>query len=248
MNEPLPFSLYNNDMDTPSSYTNRFRQLRWKLTVSYTGVTVGALLTVELILLASTAIFVAVLLNSGVIQTELINAVHPPITCLRCSFYYPGPHLSKTISTIGWIGWVPRLVQPFHSPLMLLTKLFLVGHDGVFTWEQTSGLIWKRYDRTSSKYAGSSGIGCPLQAALGGEEDVDNLYSLPGSDGNVIMPSPFGMRRMKRCLACWLALANFQRSGPRSAALFLSWESAFLSSRLLPGSQGRFTVRLPLGA
>ena len=75
MNKPLPFSLYNNDMDTPSSYTKRFRQLRWKLTLSYTGVTVGALLTVELILLASTAIFVAVLLNSGVIQTELINAM-----------------------------------------------------------------------------------------------------------------------------------------------------------------------------
>ena len=44
------------------------------MTLSYTGVTVGALLTVELILLASTAIVVALLLNSGVIQTELIKA------------------------------------------------------------------------------------------------------------------------------------------------------------------------------
>ena len=67
-------------MDTPSSYTKRFQRLRWKLTLSYTAVTVGALLTVELILLASTAIFVAILLNRGVLQAELINAVSTAYT------------------------------------------------------------------------------------------------------------------------------------------------------------------------
>ena len=81
-----PFPLYNNYMDRPSPYIKRFRQLRWKLTLSYTGVTVGALLTVELILLASAAIVLAVLLNSGVLQAELINAVSnsymPPLQFL----------------------------------------------------------------------------------------------------------------------------------------------------------------------
>ena len=45
----IPFPQYNNYMDTPSSYTRRFRQLRWKLMLSYTGVTIGAILIVGLI-------------------------------------------------------------------------------------------------------------------------------------------------------------------------------------------------------
>ncbi len=49
MNNNSPFSLYNNYMDNRSSYTKRFRQLRWKLMLSYTGVTVGAILVVGLI-------------------------------------------------------------------------------------------------------------------------------------------------------------------------------------------------------
>jgi NarL family two-component system sensor histidine kinase LiaS len=44
----IPFPQYNNYMDTPSSYTRRFRQLRWKLMLSYTGVTIGAILVVGL--------------------------------------------------------------------------------------------------------------------------------------------------------------------------------------------------------
>ena len=75
-----PFQLYNDYMDTTSTYTKRFKKLRWKLTLSYTGVTVGALLTVELILLVSTAIVVAVLLNSGVLQVDLIKATSDAYT------------------------------------------------------------------------------------------------------------------------------------------------------------------------
>ena len=81
-----PFTLYNNYMDTRSAYTKRFQQLRWKLTLSYAGVMVGALLTVELIVLVSTASVVSVLLNSGVIQADLIRAVSdaymPPLQFL----------------------------------------------------------------------------------------------------------------------------------------------------------------------
>ena len=113
-------------MDTPSSYTKRFRQLRWKLALSYTGVTVGALLTVELIILASTAIIVTLLLNGGVIQTELINAMSAEYMP-RCSFCFPRLRRTRTRSPTGWIEWVPRLVQPFRSLLMLPTNCLLLG-------------------------------------------------------------------------------------------------------------------------
>ncbi|HEY5671464.1 MAG TPA: hypothetical protein VIS10_15845, partial [Anaerolineales bacterium] len=140
MNKPLPLSLYNNDMDTPSSYTKRFGQLRWKLTLSYTGVTVGALLTLELILLASTAIVVALLLNSGVIQTELINAVSdgymPPLQFL----------LSQTPpdqdEITDWLGRMSAAVGP-TIPLTFNAneKLLIVGHDGVLLGSSPQDLL-----------------------------------------------------------------------------------------------------------
>ncbi len=49
MNNNLPYPLYNNYMVPRSPYTKRFRQLRWKLMLSYTGVTIGAILIVGLI-------------------------------------------------------------------------------------------------------------------------------------------------------------------------------------------------------
>jgi len=125
-----PFPLYNNYMDTPSSYTKRFQQLRWKLTLSYTGVTVGALLTVELIILASTAIIVAVLLNSGVIQAELINAVSndymPPLQFLLSQTPPDQDEITNFLDRMG-AATSSTIPLTFNAS----DQLFIVGHDGV---------------------------------------------------------------------------------------------------------------------
>ena len=45
--------------------SKRKRQLRWKLTLSYTAVTVGALLFVEFILYLATVAVLAFMINTG---------------------------------------------------------------------------------------------------------------------------------------------------------------------------------------
>ena len=52
-------------MGSNSSLARGNRGLRWKLTLSYTAVTVGALIAVEIILLVAVSVLVFVLVNSG---------------------------------------------------------------------------------------------------------------------------------------------------------------------------------------
>ena len=60
--------------------TNRFQQLRWRLTLTYTAVTIGALLTVELILLGVAGVGIITLINSGFIPAQL-NSPGPGRHC-----------------------------------------------------------------------------------------------------------------------------------------------------------------------
>ncbi len=59
MNNNSPFPLYNTYMEPRGKYTNRFRQLRWKLMLSYTGITLGAILVVGLFAAGAGYIWIA---------------------------------------------------------------------------------------------------------------------------------------------------------------------------------------------
>ncbi len=208
MNNNSPFPLYNNYMDTPSLYTKRFRQLRWKMTLSYTGVTVGALLTVELILLASTAIVVAVLLSSGVIQAELITAVSdeltPPLQLL----------LSRTPQDQDEItDWLDRMSAAV-GPTIPLTfnasdKVFIVGPDGVLLGSSPPDLLGSGMIGRPVNMQALPGLAAPLQAALGGDEQVDNLYNIPGPDESVILAIPIWNEAHERVLGVLVAVGEF---------------------------------------
>jgi len=204
----LPFPLYNNYMDSRGSFTRRFRQLRWKMTLSYTWVTVGALLTVELILLASTAIVVAVLLNSGVIQAELITSVSdgytPPLQFL----------LSQTPPDQDEItNWLDRMSAAV-GPTIPLTfnandQLFIFGHDGVLLGSSPPDFFGVGTIGRPVNMQALPGLAAPLQAALGGEEEVDNLYTLPGPDQSVIMAFPIWDEAHERVLGVLVAVGEF---------------------------------------
>ena len=60
-------------MGSNSSLARGNRGLRWKLTLSYTAVTVGALITVEIILLFAASVLVFVLVNSGTLPAQLVE-------------------------------------------------------------------------------------------------------------------------------------------------------------------------------
>jgi len=237
MNRPLPFSLYNNDMDTPKPYTRRFRQLRWKLTLSYTGVTVGALLTLELIILVSTAIVVAVLLNSGVLQAELIKAVSdgymPPLQFL----------LSQTPPDQDEItDWLDRMSAAV-GPTIPLTfnatdKLLIVGHDGVLLGSSPRDLFGSGTIGRPVNMQALPGLAAPLQAALGGEDDVDNLYNIPGPNESVILAIPIWNEAHERVLGVLIAVGEFPTVQSVLSTIIPIMAISFLIFTLIAGIAG----------
>jgi len=237
MNRPLPFSLYNNDMDTPKPYTRRFRQLRWKLTLSYTGVTVGALLTLELIILVSTAIVVAVLLNSGVLQAELIKAVSdgymPPLQFL----------LSQTPpdqdEITDWLGRMSAAVGPTIPLTFNATdKLLIVGHDGVLLGSSPRDLFGSGTIGRPVNMQALPGLAAPLQAALGGEDDVDNLYNIPGPNESVILAIPIWNEAHERVLGVLIAVGEFPTVQSVLSTIIPIMAISFLIFTLIAGIAG----------
>jgi NarL family two-component system sensor histidine kinase LiaS len=183
------FPLYNNDMGESASHTKRFRPLRWKLTLSYTGVTVGALLTVELILLVATAIVVSVLLRSGIIQAELIQAVSDDYTPQLQFLLSQTPPDQEEISSL-----LDRIGVPGGSAIPLTfdasDQLFVVDQDGVLLASKPPALLGSGMIGRELSMEILPGLAAPLQAALRGEEDVDKLYTLPKPGESVIMTIP----------------------------------------------------------
>jgi NarL family two-component system sensor histidine kinase LiaS len=176
-------------MSSPTLFGNRFEKLRWKLTLSYTGVTVGALLTVELILLLGTAVVVTMLLNSGILQAELINATAeaymPP---LRFMLSQTQPDQDEITN---WLDQVSTAVGPTLPLTFNATEqLFIVGQDGTLLGSTPTDLLGSDSIGYPVSTAALPGLAQPLQAALAGDEDVDNLYNLPGLDESVIMAIP----------------------------------------------------------
>ena len=233
------FLPYNNRMNKFSSFTGRFKQLRWKLTLSYTGVTVGALLTVELILLVSTAIFVAVLLNSGVLQAELINAVS--------NDYMPSLQflLSQTPPEQDEINnWLDRVGVATGSTIPLTfnasDQMFLVGADGVVLGSRPRDLFGSDAIGYPVNMQALPGLAAPLQAALGGEDDIDKLYSLPGSDGRVIITVPIWNDANDRILGVWIGIGEFPTVQSALNSIIPIMGISFLVFTLIAGIAGMF--------
>lgn len=196
-------------MDTSSSHTKRFKRLRWKLTLSYTWVTVGALLTVELILLAGTAIFVAVLLNSGVLQTELINAVSdaytPPLRFLLSQNPPDQEEITTLLDRIGATAAGSTIPLTFNAS----DQLFIVGQDGVLLGSKPKDLFGRGAIGSPVNMQALPGLAAPLQAALGGDEDVNDLYTLPGSDESVIIAFPIWDHTHEKVLGVLVGVGEF---------------------------------------
>jgi NarL family two-component system sensor histidine kinase LiaS len=204
----LPFTPYNRNMNTPNSYTRRFRQLRWKLTLNYTGVTVLALLTVELIVLASTAIVVAVLLNSGVIQADLINAVSEEYRSPLQYLLSQSPPDQDGITAL-----LDRTVAISEVTIPLTfdgaEQAFVVGRDGVLLASNPRDLIGIDAIGQQVNMQALPGLAAPLLAALSGEEDVNKLFTLPGPDEKVIMAIPIWDDAHEKVLGVMVGIGEF---------------------------------------
>ncbi|MFC2028964.1 histidine kinase [Chloroflexota bacterium] len=232
-----PFTLYNNYMDTPNSYTKRFQQLRWKLTLSYTGVTVGALLTVELIILASTAIIVAVLLNSGAIQVGLINAMSDEhLSSLQFMLSQTSPDQDDITKLLDQMAVITELSIPLT--FTAADQLFVVRSDGVLLGSRSQGLFESDMIGNPVNMEALPGLAAPLQAALRGEEEVDKLYTLPGPDQNVIITFPIWNETHERVLGVLVGVGKFPTVKSALSEIFPIMGISFLIFTVIAGAGG----------
>jgi NarL family two-component system sensor histidine kinase LiaS len=197
-------------MEYNSSLSKGYQQLRWKLTLSYTAVTVGALLTVELVLLSGLAILLVTLLNSGILPAQLIEATSSSYTpTLR--FY-----LAQTPpDQVGIAEWLDQIGAATSTTLPLsfdaTDEMFVVDSGGRLLGARPTDLL------------GSGLIGQPLnaqiipgladKAALAGEEDVEQLYTLGGPGDKIIMTVPIWDAGHEQVLGVLAGMAVFPTVG-----------------------------------
>jgi signal transduction histidine kinase len=175
-------------MDMRSSLSNRFRQLRWKLTLSYTAVTVAALLAVELVLYGLWVGGLAVLINSGFLPAQLTESLASEYVWeLR-------PYLAESPPDQDGIAeWLERIRPAPGSVGFNIDEadgLFVIGGDGQLLGVSPSdylepGVIGQPLDPQVIP-----GLANPLQAALAGKEDTEDLYTIVRPDNQFVMAVP----------------------------------------------------------
>ncbi len=192
--------------DNPSS-PKGWQQLRWRLTISYAAVTVGALLTVELLLLGALAGFLIFTLNRGGLQTQLIEAVS--------ASYTPALRFLLTQEPSDQAG-VAEWLKDVRSTSLPALPLSFDATDNQFVIDQNGRLLAV----TSPDLLGNNQIGQPLdtqaipgldgviQSALAGEEEIEKLYTIAKPGENIIMAIPIWDAKETQVVGALVAMAT----------------------------------------
>ena len=176
---------------------NIFRQLRWKLTLNYTIVTVSAFLVITLILggIILPRVFIPInimtpetliqilqkssnpiwsqVLSQSPVNTELVNSLlkesDPTIT-------------SVDFLRIGSLQFTVRTIAEWRA--------LIIGKDGILLGKTESGfpdtfVIGEPIDPTQVQ-----GLEAPLNAALAGDTDLSHLYTTYELAGKYVMAVP----------------------------------------------------------
>jgi len=182
-----------------------FQQLRWKLTLSYTIVTVGALLAVELALLIGGGAYLMV--NSRLTPRLLIQDVNTNLApAIR-------PYLSGTSLDVEML-WLKKFhgLEMGTSPIPIMRNVqldmkidsqldtFLISADGTLldTWPRDlmeDARVGRPFDVSAIP-----GLEEPLQAALAGEDDYRRLYAIYKPDNKLVAAVPIFDKTKERVL------------------------------------------------
>jgi NarL family two-component system sensor histidine kinase LiaS len=194
-------------MSIRRSLANRFQGLRWKLTLSYTGVTVGALLTVELLLLAVLGVGLVALLDSGYLPALLIEAATEDYAPKLRSYLVQSPP-----DQLGIADWLERVgaASSVRVPLTFeaTDEMLVVGSDGRLLAVRPPNLLGSDLIGQPLDPQVIPGLAGPLQAALGGEEDVEQLYTLAKPGEKIHMAVPIWDTAHEQVLGVLVAMAE----------------------------------------
>jgi len=173
-------------MSRRTSFSKGYQQLRWKLTLSYAGVTVGALLTVELVLLGLAAILLSILINSGFLPAQLIEATAESYTpALRSFLQQTPPDRAGIAESLERAKAATSITLPLSFDVN--EEMLVVGSDGTLlgALPPGRGVIGRPVDHQAIP-----GLTDPLLAALAGEEDSRRLYALVRPENEAVLAIP----------------------------------------------------------
>jgi NarL family two-component system sensor histidine kinase LiaS len=182
---------YSGIMSKSSSKSTRFNQFRWKLTLSYTAVTIGALLTVELFLIVAAAVALTLLLNSGLLQSELIEAVTVDVNfapALRVFLNQTPPDQEGIAKWLENAGTVQGVSLPLSFDAT--DEMLVVGSDGRLLGTKPTDLMGIDALGQAPDLEVIPELEKPLQAALAGEEDIDKLYTSVSGGDRIVLAVP----------------------------------------------------------
>ncbi len=194
-------------MSIRPSRPKRFQQLRWRLTLTYTGVTVGALITVELILLVISGIGVVLLTNSGFIPAQLIEAASAEyVPVLQFYLTQTPPDQEGIAEWLERVGAATSVTLPLTFEAT--DEMLVVGGDGILLAAKPLDLLGN--DQIGEPFDGEAipGLAEPLQAALAGAEDPESLYSFDETGRKVIIALPIWDEAHQEVLGVLVAIGE----------------------------------------
>jgi signal transduction histidine kinase len=176
---------------------NIFRQLRWKLTLNYTIVTVSAFLVVILILgaIILPRIFVPENIMTPETLIQIIQKSSNPIWSLVLSqssvnTELIGSLLKESNPTITSIDFLRIGSLQFTASTMAEWRAFIIGKDGILLGKTENAFpadyaIGEPFDPTQVE-----GLEAPLTAALAGDSDLSHLYTAYEPEKRYVMAIP----------------------------------------------------------
>jgi NarL family two-component system sensor histidine kinase LiaS len=190
-------------MSIRRSLATRFRQLRWKLTLSYTGVTVAALLAVELVLYGISAGTITVLINSGFLAAQLIESTAADYAWELRPYLTASPPDEEGIA-----NWLERIRPPPGSFGFNIDKadgLLVVGSDTRLLAVSPPDFLGPDAIGQPLDPQAIPGLAHPLRAALAGEADTERLYTVVRPDNQFVMAVPVWDAAHERVLGVLVA-------------------------------------------
>jgi NarL family two-component system sensor histidine kinase LiaS len=194
--------MINND-----SLTRAKRGLRWKLTMSYTAVTVAALLSVEIILLVAASVLIISYVNNGAIPTAIIESASVSSTPILRAY------LSQSPPDMQGLDAYLKQLDSFSITIPLdfnaTERLFVVKADGQLLVARPADLFGIGQIGGPLDAQAVPGLAEPLHAALAGEDDPYKLFSLDRPGEQVILVIPIWDADHQQVLGVFGGIADY---------------------------------------
>jgi NarL family two-component system sensor histidine kinase LiaS len=243
-------SIRGNLMEKPVRRTRIFRRLQWRLTLSYTLVTVAALVVVELVLIG----LLLVLLNSEFLTQEIVGTIREDLVPQASGYLDRTPPDTEGLG--NWLRSIVddsvasgqgsrRLTRGLSIQFDQNYQLFVIGSSGQLlaqvSDEHSSSSQGDAFDPT-----GIPGLPPLLSAVYSGEQELDLLYTtLP--DGTLVMALPVenleGELLGAFVVTMILPAFNLQTLGSAAILIGLSVIPFTLAAGLLGTAFGFLTAR-----